>query len=454
MPTDPDATVSAKPAMAVGADESPASEAAGRPRGRAAVSRRRGLLASLGPGLITGAADDDPSGIATYSQVGAQFGYGLTWTMPFTFLLLASIQEISARLGLVTGRGLAANLRDSFPRPLLLGVVTLLTIANVFNLGADLGAMAEAVKLLVSGPGHVYVVLLGLGCAWAQIVVPYKRYVRVLKWLTLSLFAYVATAFAVDAPWGEVALRAIVPQLAFDRDLLVGVVAVFGTTLSPYLIFWQAAEEAEDLAVEGRPPLRSTPHRGLAEIRRIRLDTYVGIGFSNLIGLFIIVTSAATLHHAGIAQISTAAQAAEALRPLAGPFAFAAFAAGIVGTGLLAVPVLAGSAAYAVAEATGRRVGLSLRPKDGRVFYGVIGLATLIGMAIHFVPIDPMRFLYWSAILNGVIVVPIMAVLMIVASRGQIMGRFALPAPLRLAGWVTTAVMGLIVLAMLVALGR
>ncbi len=415
------------------------------------ADQRRGWLRLLGPGLITGAADDDPSGIATYSQAGAQFGYGLGWTMLFTLPLLACIQEISARIGRVTGRGIAANLRAAYPSALVV-TVSLLTIANAINLGADLGAMGEAVKLLLGGAGHIYVILFGLICALVQIFVDYARYVRLLKWLTLSLFAYVAAAFMVAVPWSEVARQALVPKMTFTQDYLIGIVAVFGTTIAPYLIFWQAGEEVEELALRRQEPLRLAPARAASEYRRIRIDTYLGIGFSNLIGLFIIVTTAATLNANGITDITSAAQAAEALRPIAGPFAFAAFALGIIGTGLLAVPVLAGSSAYAVGEALGRPVGLGRRPADAKTFYGLIAASTLIGVAIHFAPIDPMKALFWSAVLNGVLVVPIMIVTMIIAGQPRIMGTCTLPPLLRIGGWLSTVVMAVIVVGLLAPL--
>lgn len=406
---------------------------------------------ALGPGLITGAADDDPGGLATYSQAGAQFGYGLTWTMPFTFLLLASMQEISARIGRVTGRGLAAALAQAFPRPVLVVLVGLLLGANTINLAADLGAMGEAVALIGGGPPHLYVVLFGLVCAGAPIVMPYKAYVRVLKWLTLSLFLYVAAAFSLKIPWGDVLAQTFRPQIRLDRAYLMAVVAVLGTTLSPYLLFWQAAEEAEDVTASGSTALREAPADGGAELRRIRLDSYVGIGFSNLIGYFVIVTAAATLHAAGILDIGTAAEAASALRPIAGDFAFFAFAAGLVGTGLLAAPVLAGSSAYAVAEALGRPASLSLRPGQALMFYGVLALSTGLGVVLHFLPVAPMKLLYWSAVLNGVVVVPIMAATVLVACRASVMGRFALPPLLRIAGWTATALMAAAVAAMFAA---
>jgi NRAMP (natural resistance-associated macrophage protein)-like metal ion transporter len=313
--------------------------------------KRRGLLAILGPGLITGASDDDPSGIATYSQAGAQFGYSTGWVMLFTWPLMAAIQEISARIGRVTGQGIAANLRDHYPAPLLYGIVALLVVANFINLGADLGAMGAALHLLVGGPTGLYVVLFAAACTVLEIYSSYARYVKILKWLTLSLFAYVATALVIDMPWGEIAHDTLIPSITWSVDYLVLIVAILGTTISPYMFFWQASEEAEEESIDpSKHPLTEAPDEARGEFRRIEIDTYIGMGLSNVIALFIIITTAATLHAHGITDIQTSAQAAEALRPIAGDFAYAVFALGILGTGLLAVPVLAGSAAYALAE--------------------------------------------------------------------------------------------------------
>lgn len=419
---------------------------------QAANTERGSFLGVLGPGLITGAADDDPSGIATYSQAGAQFELGLAWTMLFTFPLLACIQEISARIGRTTGQGIAANLREFYPRSLLFAMVGLLMIANTINLGADLGAMGEALKLLAGGAGHVYVVGFALFCATIQIFVAYGRYVYFLKWLTLALLAYVATLLVIEVPWGEVLLRTLVPAPGYGRDYFVGLVAVFGTTIAPYLMFWQAAQEVDEIALHPeREPLIRTPTAASAEIRRIRIDTYLGIGVSNLVGLCIIVSTALTLHMKGITNIETAAQAAEALRPIAGPFAFIAFAAGIVGTGLLAVPVLAGSSAYAIGEAIKRPVGLGRRPHEAVTFYGVIAASTVLGVGIHFSPIDPIKALYWSAVVNGVLSVPIMAVTISLATQPRVMGSFVLPSYLRWGGWAATVIIAIVVVGMLAA---
>jgi NRAMP (natural resistance-associated macrophage protein)-like metal ion transporter len=409
------------------------------------------LLQILGPGLITGASDDDPSGIATYSQVGAQFGYGLTWTLLFSYPLMCAIQEISARIGRVTGAGIAGNLRKHYPAWLLNGVVALLIVANTINLGADLGAMGAALKLLVGGPQLLYVALFALVSALLEIFLRYSRYVSVLKWLTLSLLAYVATVFVVHVPWSEVGHSLIAPSLSLKTDYIVAVVAVLGTTISPYLFFWQAAEEVED--EQERPeakPLKRAPKQAPAELSRIRVDTYLGMALSNLIALFIIITTAATLNAHGVTNIQTSSQAAEALRPIAGEFAFAIFAAGIIGTGLLTLPVLAGSAAYALGEARGWPVGLAREAHKAKAFYGAIAAATIIGAILNFTPIDPIKALFWSAVINGVAAAPVMAMMMIMTTRKDIMGAFTLPRALQAIGWVATAVMALTIVAMVV----
>lgn len=411
---------------------------------------RTGLKRLFGAGLITGAADDDPSGIVTYSQAGAQFGYQLSWTMLVSLPLLASVQQIAARVGRTTGRGLVANLHGRSPRPVLVSTVLLLAVANGINLGADLGAMGEVAAMVVGGPPHPYVIAFGLACGLAQIFVHYAAYVRFLRWLTLSLFAYVATTLAIAVPWGEVATRVLLPQVTATPEYLLAVVAIFGTTIGPYLIFWQAAEEVEDMTLAGEPALRADDRSAGPELRRIRLDTWFGIGFSNLVGLFIIIATAATLHMAGVRTISTAEQAAQALRPIAGSFAAGAFAAGIIGTGLLAVPVLAGSAAYAAGEALGRPVGLGRRPREAKTFYGIIALATLIGTALHFTPLDPIRALFWSAVINGILVVPILVVLLLVARDEAVMGEFRVRGSLLWLGWATVVTMTAAALATLV----
>jgi Mn2+/Fe2+ NRAMP family transporter len=405
---------------------------------------RRGLLALLGPGLVTGASDDDPSGIATYSQ----FGYSMVWVMLFTWPLMAAIQEISARIGRVTGHGIAGNIRRHYSAWLLRGIVVLLLATNVINLGADLGAMGEALRLLIGGPPHLYVGAFAVGCALLEIFVRYERYVSILKWTSVSLFAYVAAALVVDVPWARVAYNVVVPTLSWNKDYIVAIVAVLGTTITPYCFFWQSSQEAEDERVDpAAHALIEAPDEARSEINRIRIDTYLGMGFSNLISLFIIITTAATLNAHGITDIQTSSQAA-ALRPIAGVFTFALFAAGIIGIGVLAVPVLAGSAAYALGEALDWPTGLARRPLDAKAFYGAIGAATLIGVLINFVHIDPIRALFWSAVINGVVAVPLMIVIMLMAMRRSVMGPFILPRPLWAMGWLSTVAMAVAVAAM------
>jgi NRAMP (natural resistance-associated macrophage protein)-like metal ion transporter len=409
----------------------------------------RKVLQVLGPGLITGASDDDPSGIATYSQAGAQFGYAMCWVMLFTWPLMAAIQEISARIGRVTGKGIAANLREHYSVWLLRPIIALLLAANFINLGADLGAMGDALRLLIGGPRGLYVVLFAAACTTLEIFSSYERYVKVLKWLTLSLFAYVAVALIVHVPWGEVAYRTIVPQIIWQQDYIVVIVAVLGTTISPYLFFWQASEEAEEERIDpAAHPLVERPQEAQSEIRRNEIDTYVGMGLSNLVAFFIIVTTAATLHAHGVTDVQTSEQAAEALRPIAGEFAFIVFALGILGTGLLAVPVLAGSSAYALAEAMQWRAGLSRAPRDARRFYATIVGGTVIGIGINFVHIDPIKALFWTAVINGVVAVPLMVVMMVMSMQPKIMGPFTLPRPLWALGWLSTAAMAFAVATM------
>jgi NRAMP (natural resistance-associated macrophage protein)-like metal ion transporter len=411
-----------------------------------------GFVRSLGPGLVTGAADDDPSGIAAYSQVGAGFGYAMGWTLLFSYPLMVAIQEVAARIGLVTGRGIADNLRRHYPPAVLRGAVLLLLVANVVNLGADIGAMGSALGLLVGGPEFLYALLFAVLSIAREVWMSYERYAAVLKWLTLTLFAYVATLVVVAVPWREALAGTLVPRLGFERDQLTALVAVLGTTISPYLFFWQSAQEVEERRRLHRgKPLRYMPGEAAGEIRRVRLDTLVGMGLSNVIALCIVFATAATLHAGGVTDIASSAQAAEALRPLAGDLAFVLFAAGIVGTGLLAVPVLAGSAAYAVGEALRWPTGLSRRPKEAKSFYATIAAATLLGVALDAAPVDPIRALYWSAVVNGVLAPPLMAVMMLMASNPAVMGRLVLGRPLRLAGWAATAAMALTVLGMAIA---
>lgn len=403
--------------------------------------QHRAPLEVLGPGLVTGAADDDPSGIGTYSQVGAQFGYGLAWTMFFGFPLLASIQAICARIGATTGKGIAQNLRQHYSPWLLRAVVLMLLAANVINLGADLGAMGAVLALIIPGPVLLFTALFGLASVLLEVFLSYARYARILKWTTLSLFSYVAVVFVADVPWGEAAWGTFVPHFTFDKPHAMALVAIFGTTISPYLFFWQAGQEVEEQHRRHIKPLHVSPRRAGAELRRIRTDTLVGMGFSHLTALFIVIATAATLHANGVTDIASAADAALALRPIAGDFAFALFAVGIIGTGLLAVPILAGSAAYALSETFGWTEGLDRKPREAKAFYGAIAAATLGGIALNLIQIDPMRALYWAAVVNGLLAPPLMVVTMLIASNRVVMGDLVIGGWLRFGGWLSTAVM-------------
>ena len=396
----------------------------------------------LGPGLVTGASDDDPSGIATYSQAGAQFGYSLSWTMLLTFPLMCAIQEISARLGRVTGRGIAGNIRHAYPGWVLSIFVPLIFIANIINIAADLGAMADAVDLLVGGPHLLWLAAFAIVSLLLQVFLQYTRYVSVLKWLTLSLFAYFGTVLAVSVPWGDVARGLLIPTFSSDLAFWTTVVAVLGTTISPYLFFWQASQEVEDQKVSpDREPLIDAPKQARAAFERIRLDTLIGMGFSNLVALAIMITAAATLHAQGITDVATSSDAAKALEPVAGRFAFTLFSLGIVGTGLLAIPVLAGSAAYALGESRKWPVGLDRQPLEAKAFYLTIAGATIIGAAMSAFSVDPIKALFWSAVINGVAAPPVMILMMLMTARHDVMGRFPIRGWLRIVGWAATAVM-------------
>ena len=399
----------------------------------------------LGPGLITGAADDDPSGIATYSQAGAQFGYGLTWTMFLTLPFMAAIQIISACIGWGTQAGLTRNIAQQFSKPVVYSLVGLLIMANTINIAADLAAMGDSLRLVVGGPAIFYAVAFGAACLVAEIFVPYHRYAGYLKFLTLVLFVYVAAAFSTQVPWGQVALATIFPSISFDRDLLLTVVAVFGTTISPYLFFWQASQEAEESWLSYRRRHQAKAGLSRAAFGHVSLDTWTGMTISNVIAFFIIVTTAATLHAHGVTEVNTAAQAAEALRPIAGQLTFALFAAGIIGTGLLAVPVLAGSAAYAAAEAFGLRGSLELPASRALGFYGIIGSATTAGALLAATKVDPIAMLFWTAVINGIVAVPIMIAMMLVVSGRRGQSIVALPGWLRILGWLGCLLMGLTV---------
>ncbi len=409
-----------------------------------AAPDRAKLLEILGPGLITGASDDDPSGIATYSQAGAQFGYDLGWVLLFSWPVMCAIQEISARIGRVTGQGIAGNLKRHYPHVVVYSLVGLLVVANTINLGADMGAMGAALNLVLGGPTLLYVAGFGAISVLLEIFVRYSRYVSVLKWLTLSLFAYVGVALVVHMPWATVAYHLVVPHVSLAPGYLTVVVAILGTTISPYLFFWQAEEEVEEVKQrKGARPLARAPEQAKHELGRIRLDTYVGMALSNLVALFIVLTTAATLHAHGVTDIQGSSQAAIALKPIAGQFAFVVFALGIIGTGLLAIPVLAGSAAYALGEAFGWHVGLSRKLSRAKAFYGAIVAAAFVGGLLNFVHIDPIKALFWSAVINGVAAVPIMVMIMHLASHKAAMGQFEVHASLKIVGWLATVVMAI-----------
>lgn len=401
-----------------------------------------GAIKTLGPGLITGAADDDPSGIATYSSVGAQFGFGMLWTMPLTYPFMTGIQEICARLGRVTGKGIAANMLRCYPRWVVCVLVGMLLFANVINLGADIGAMGAAVNLLIGGPSSLYCILMSCVSILFQVFIPYKKYAAGLKWLTFSLFAYVGAAFAVEIDWAQALKATVFPHISLAPEYLSGIVAVFGTTISPYLFFWQSAEEVEEMQAKPRQkPLRSAPRQASSQFQRIRVDTCLGMAMSNLIGYFIILTVAVTLNSHGQTRIDNAAQAAEALRPIAGPIAGLLFAAGIVGTGLLALPVLAGSAAYAVCETFKWPASLERKPNKAKAFYAILTLAMLVGMLLNFANVSPISALVWAATINGITAAPLMCFIMLIASNRRLMGKFVLPRYLKILGWTGTGIM-------------
>ena len=405
----------------------------------------------VGPGLITGASDDDPSGIATYSQVGAQFGFGLSWTMVLTFPLMSAVQMISGRIGRVTGHGLAGNLVRNYPAWMANVLVALLLVANIINIGANLGAMADATALVTGLPAFGFLLVFAIFCATAEVMMRYQRYARVLKWLTLALLSYVVTLFMVRIPWAEAGRGLVWPSVEWNGETLMMVVAILGTTISPYLFFWQASQEAEEVDDDPHEkPLKCDPMEGRVELKRIGVDTLIGMAASNLVALAIIMTTAATLNANGVMDIRTSADAAEALRPFAGEYASIIFALGIVGTGLLAVPVLAGSAAYALGEARRWPIGLDRKPKRAKAFYGTIVAATAIGALMNFTPIEPIRALIVAAIINGIVAVPVMAVMMLVSTRKSVMKVFTVNGPLLWLGWLATAVMAAAVAAMLV----
>ena len=406
-----------------------------------AEADRKSFLSKLGPGLVTGAADDDPGGIGTHSQIGAEFGYKLSWTFVLSFPLLAVIQMVAAEIGRVTGRGIAANLRRHYPKPLMWCAVLLLLVANIVNLGADLSAMGDSVKLLIGGNAARYTVALGFVCVILEVFLNYRTYSSVLKWATLSLFAYIGVAAVAHVPWGTALKSLVVPEFEFTNAYAMGLVAILGTTISPYLFFWQAGQEIEEERRFHSKPLCITPTEAGPELKRIREDTLIGMAFSTIVSVAIVFASAATLHASGVRNVETSAQAAEALRPLAGNLASLLFAVGIIGTGLLAVPVLAGSAAYAMTEMFGISSSLDARPAKARFFYAVIAATTFAGASLQAIGINPVKALYWSAVVNGVLAVPLMALMMLIVRNPRAMGRLTLSNGSALIGWAATLIM-------------
>jgi len=422
---------------------------------RAAGSGKSQFWRTLGPGLITGAADDDPSGIATYAQAGAQFAFGLGWTLIIAYPLMVAVQAICARIGRTTGAGIAGNLRKHYPAWVLQAVVALLFCANVLNIGADLGAMTQSTRLLIPLPTWAGLLLFAMISTAGPALLEHTRYVAVLKWLTFSLLAYFGTLITVPIPWSSLLRNLIWPQVSAGRDFWLTVVAVLGTTISPYLFFWQAAQEVEDTKAHPvRRPLLQAPRQASSALARIRTDTLTGMALSNLVGLAILITSAVTLHSRGIGDVGSAAQAAAALKPVAGTQAFLLFAVGIIGTGLLSVPVLAGSAAYALGEARRWKVGLSRKPLEAKAFYSTIALATLLGAVLNVIRIDPMKALVWAAVLNGIVAVPVLVMVMLLGARADVMGKFRISTRLEVWGWIATAVMAVASVAFLYSAAR
>lgn len=412
------------------------------------LTRIPSFLRHVGPGVVAGAADDDPSGIATYTQAGAQFGTGVLWTVLLTVPFMIAIQLVSARIGRQSGRGIAANLRMHAPRWFLFCIVSLLLLANTINMAADFAAMGEALQLVVGGGAHIHAVAFGVVTLLLQVFVPYRRLAPILKWLTLTLFVYVAAAFTVNIPWPKVLHDLVVPQVSMSSAFWMMIVAILGTTISPYLFFWQASQEVEEMRLQGLTAGAESRQTLQQAKRRMRLDTVIGMVFSNGIAFFVMLMGAIVLNAGGVTDVRSAAQAAQALRPLAGDFAFALFSFGIIATGLLAVPVLASSAAYAAAEAFGWPEGLERHWREAKGFYAIISVATIVGSALHFTPIDPMKALYWSAVINGVVAVPIMVAMMMLSSKPAVIGPLPVRRKTRFLGWGAVALMTVAVVMM------
>lgn len=404
----------------------------------------------IGPGFVTGAADDDPSGIGTYAQTGAQFGYNQLWAALFSFPFQTVIQEMCGRIGMVTGKGIAVLLKKHYARPVLYVAVILLLLANIVNIGADLGAMASSAQLLLGIPFMFWLGIFTITILLLEVFISYPTYAKILKYLAISLFAYVLTAFVVKQDWTAIAWSTLIPKFSFDKNYFLNLVAIFGTTISPYLFFWQADEEVEEEVAHKKLKMmgKGIPRIRIKDVREMRIDTTIGMLFSNMVMFFIMVTTASTLHANNILSIETADQAAQALRPFAGDFAFILFTAGIISTGLLAVPILAGSASYAIAETFGWREGLYLKLKRAHGFYGVITLATVFGLLVNFTSIKPFQMLYYSAVFNGICAPPLMMLILRMGSSKKIMGEYVNSFFSNIMGWIITVFMSLSVIAL------
>jgi len=413
-------------------------------------ARLRTFFAELGPGLITGAADDDPSGISTYSVTGAAFGYAPLWTAILSFPLMVSVQIMCARLGMVTGRGLAGVIRRRYSRGVLWSACTLLAAANIFNIGADLGGMADATEMVTGIDSRLLVPLYAVVIVSLLFWASYRRIAQIFKWLTLVLFAYVGAGFLAEPDWSAIVRATLVPHVELSSKYIATFVGILGTTISPYLFFWQAAQEVEDERARGRKDTAQREGATDEEIRRSNVDVAVGMLFSNVVMYFIILTTAATLHAHGVTRITTAQQAAEALRPIAGNGAYWLFTLGIVGTGILSVPVLAGSCAYAIAEAAAWRGSLDQPPKNARRFYAVVAVSMAIGLTLDFFDFNAVAMLFWSAVVNGVLAPPLIVLVLLLTNDAGIMGARRNPTWLRLLGWTTAGVMALAAVGMLV----
>jgi NRAMP (natural resistance-associated macrophage protein)-like metal ion transporter len=410
-------------------------------------------LKKIGPGVITGAADDDPSGITTYSQAGAQYGTSLLWLSAWVYPLVATVQEMCARIALVTGRGLASNIKHTYSKKILYICTILLFFANTLNIGADLGAMAKAIQLIIPQASFIFLVIfVGLAGLFLEILIPYRKYTKYLKWLVLAVFSYILTGLIIHMDWSLLLRDGLIPQITFSKNQILLITGILGTTISPYLFFWQTSQEIEEEITNGKTTLRSRKGTTHSEIKEMKVDIWVGMFLSNLVMFFIIAVCSSTLFANGITNINTAADAALALKPLAGSWATLLFAIGIIGTGLLAIPVLAGSAAYAISESFGWKEGLYRKYKTAHAFYGVIAVSIIIGILINFIGIDPMKALLYSAIANGIVAPVILVFIVKISSSKKIMGEFKNPLITQTIGWITTVLMGVTAIASIVSL--